>query len=699
MSSKYDRRAVSAYLDRLVRRLDRRSTAGKRVVEWLSNYEGFLEIDTEDLEFEWERPSRFGGAGRRRPASGLAKRDWQDVCAAIAARAQEYSAIRPGPFERNLAALVRAFELDDVERGVLEVAARYSVCPPFEGLCDELFATRSFDNEEILAAYLDIEPEAIWRALGTGNLLSAGLVTLEAPGYEPEFAYRIPYKLRTALLPPNKGLKDVERALLGTPLESELAPSDYDHVAQERDFLTSLLANAIERNEKGINVLLYGPPGTGKTELCKTLATEVGADLYGIGERGDVGQEPMRGERLSALLMSQQLASRRPRTMLLLDEMEDFLQRDEGGGDGDHMSMPTRAGSRVFLHRLLEENPVPTLWTANRIEGFEPAFLRRMTYAMELTVPPAPVRVDIWRRLLARYGMTLEDEEVREIARRFDVAPALAANAVRSAQLAGAGAEGVILALNSLGRAVDPGARFALGAAIRLPFVPELANADVNLVTLSDQLVSAKAPRNFSLCLYGPPGTGKSAFVRHLAERLGMETRHVRASDLLSAWVGKTEQQIAQAFHAAEREGAFLVIDEADSLLYDRIHAVRSWEVTQVNEMLTWMERHPLPFACTTNLMENLDRASLRRFTFKVRFGFLSRTQIAKAFDVYFGLKAPPETLAMTNLTPGDFAVASKRIRYMTGEVGVREIAGMLRQECELKPGFSAPLGFMSGAG
>jgi transitional endoplasmic reticulum ATPase len=36
-----------------------------------------------------------------------------------------------------------------------------------------------------------------------------------------------------------------------------------------------------------------------------------------------------------------------------------------------------------------------------------------------------------------------------------------------------------------------------------------------------------------------------------------------------------------------------LVIDEADSLLSDRRGAVRSWEVTQVNEMLTWMEKPP----------------------------------------------------------------------------------------------------------
>jgi transitional endoplasmic reticulum ATPase len=56
-----------------------------------------------------------------------------------------------------------------------------------------------------------------------------------------------------------------------------------------------------------------------------------------------------------------------------------------------------------------------------------------------------------------------------------------------------------------------------------------------------------------------------------------------------------------------------LIFDEADSLLFDRREAVRSWEVSQVNEMLTWMEQHPLPFCCTTKMMEKFDSASLRR--------------------------------------------------------------------------------------
>ena len=54
--------------------------------------------------------------------------------------------------------------------------------------------------------------------------------------------------------------------------------------------------------------------------------------------------------------------------------------------------------------------------------------------------------------------------------------------------------------------------------------------------------------RCFTLCLQGPPGTGKSVFVHYLAERLGLEVVQKRASDLLSMWVGETEQRVAAAF-------------------------------------------------------------------------------------------------------------------------------------------------------
>ena len=196
----------------------------------------------------------------------------------------------------------------------------------------------------------------------------------------------------------------------------------------------------------------------------------------------------------------------------------------------------------------------------------------------------------------------------------------------------------------------------------------------------------------FSLCLYGAPGTGKSAYVRYLAERMRLKVLHKRASDLLGMFIGETEASIANAFKEAERERKFLVFDEADSFLQDRRKAIRSWEVTAVNEMLTWMENHPYPFACATNLMENLDPASLRRFTFKVKYDFLTRAQARAAFKHFFGVDYP---LSLDGLAPGDFALVAKKVKTLT-ITDPAAIAGYLRKEVEFKEGRLKTIGFTS---
>ena len=197
-----------------------------------------------------------------------------------------------------------------------------------------------------------------------------------------------------------------------------------------------------------------------------------------------------------------------------------------------------------------------------------------------------------------------------------------------------------------------------------------------------------------SFLLSGPPGTGKSAWARHLAGRLGLEVMQKRASDLLDPYVGGTEQRIAAAFAEAREAGAFLLFDEADSLLGERADAVRSWEVSQVNEMLTWMEQHPLPFACTTNLVDRLDRASLRRFLVKVQFGWLTPAQARLAFQRFFGIAPPPGLDGLATLTLADFALVRRQLAITGNGHDAEVLLGLLAAECRGRVGAKVTVGF-----
>ena len=343
------------------------------------------------------------------------------------------------------------------------------------------------------------------------------------------------------------------------------------------------------------------------------------------------------------------------------------------------------------MHRLLEETPVPILWTMNNAHSVSPAILRRMMFALELRKPGAEIRARVFARQLEKHDIAATPDEVRELAREFDATPALAAGATAAARIGDGSLDTVRFGVRSLSKLLGSNKPPQQAPA---EFELDLIRADTDPELLADRIVST-ARRDFSLCLQGPPGTGKSAFARYLAERLGLEVIHKRASDLKSMWVGQTERLIAGAFAEARDAEAFLIFDEADSLLSDRRRAERSWEVSQVNEMLTWMESHPLPFACTTNFVDRLDEATLRRFTFKIGLDYLTAEQARFAFGKFFALEPPTGLNLISGLTPGDFAVVRKKADVL-GCLGEPDtLAAMLRAECDAKPNRPKSIGFL----
>ncbi len=658
--------------------VDRRMPEAKAMARWMDQDRGGLGlVDGED----------FADTGSRTPLPATV---WRRMRAAIARGLRTVSPDAGTPASLWLDTLAGRLGFDGLERSILSLTLFYALDDRVEHLADAISAARGGPtclrcDQTLLALLLAAAPgEVEARLQPDGRLRVTGLVYLNGNG-DLEISARLARLVRNSTTPG----ADPFAQLLGGGLAATLPWDAFTHLGREAEVAASLLSAAIAGREPGANILLYGPPGTGKTTFAATLAARVGATLRPVAEQDDAGGEPNRWERLNGLRLAQRLAPP-GETMLLFDEAEDLFVRHAFGDDG-----PV-ASSRVYMHRLLEQTPVPVIWTANDITVLGPAVLRRMTMCVELKIPGIAVRTRLWRSMGEAAGVPLAEAEAALLARLVPAAPAVASTALRATRLVGGDAGTARLIVEGIARAVAGGR--APAPVLARPddddYDPALVNDDRDLLALADRLARPDAPRAVSLLLSGPPGTGKSAYARYLAGRMGLEVIQKRASDLLGPYVGQTEANIAAAFAEAVESGAFLIFDEADSLLGDRAGAVRSWEVSQVNEMLTWMEQHPLPFACTTNLADRLDPASLGRFLVKLRLDWLTAAQARLAFRRFFGAEPPPGLDELRTLTPADFALVGRHAVLLDDRADPRGLLRLIAAECEGRAGPRAPIGF-----
>ena len=684
MLNAYERRLVLSYLASMLGRLNRNRSEGNNLAEWLEENAPLLASDA-------RRTERLK---RTASTATVSVKNWHALRALVAKASVKAADAPPDQMHRRLRRLGEWLDLSSLDIALLEALLGYKTQPVIESLIDAafLYSRMSVGPMNVRSAALPCmlgKSTDIVRSRFAQNapLVRTGLVSIdedqdvEAIGRLRRFGSPGPEEI------------DIRSLLLGESRASELEWPDFDHLGQQRDDVAQLLRGAVARGARGVNVLVYGPPGTGKTEFCRVLAKRVELNLVGVGEADEGGNEPSRTERLAALCLAQHLVGGDSGSLLLFDEMEDILS-------GSTMSWSPFEGllgrglrgssSKVFMNRLLEDTPIPILWTTNAAEHIEPHILRRMMFALEMRQPPAKIRARIWTRQLSSHGIDATPAQASSLASEFDASPGVAAGATAAASLAGGDFDLVRRGVRSLSR--------VLGCErperqVTTRFDPHLLEADIDLRTLADRLAD-RGERRFSMCLRGAPGTGKSAYARYVAERLGLEVKQMRTSDLLGMYVGQSEKNIARAFAEARAEKAFLVFDEADSLLADRRGAHRNWEVSQVNEMLTWMESHPLPFACTTNLGEKLDEAALRRFTFKATLNCLEWRSARAAFRAYFGLEAPPMLDRLNSLTPGDFQVVRRKAEVLGKLDDPTALFDMLRAECDAKPGRGARIGF-----
>jgi SpoVK/Ycf46/Vps4 family AAA+-type ATPase len=583
-----------------------------------------------------------------------------------------------------------ALGFDDLDAAIFAIIFHYRTDDAFEHLFDGLADSRGRMGN--LRRYPDIfallthmpRSEVNLRFRADAQLLVSGAISIDHDG-----DISLAPRLRSLVEQCAEQNCDVRTELLGKPLEAKLPFSAFRHLGREIEVAFDILHRAVastssDKPERGVHILLYGPPGTGKTECAQSLAEELGVALHVVGEQSEDGHEPSRTERLSSLLLAQRIGAATP-AIYLFDEAEDLFRPSGRDRDPD---------PKIFVHRLLETARVPMIWAANDLRAFSPAVLRRMSMCIEVRLPNVSRRAELWQELAKAENVVLDGPTAERLARLIPSAPSVARTALRAARLGDGTAETAALVASGMARAIGHGRAATPEPEVEAIYDPALSNAGQDLADLTARLTRAGAPRAISLLLSGPPGTGKTAYARHLAAGMGLEVIQKRGSDLFGPYVGETEANIAAAFAQARATGAFLLFDEADSLLFDRSNAMRGWELSQVNEMLSWMEQHPLPFACTTNLAERLDKASLRRFLVRLNFDFLRTDQAALLFRRSFSLEPPVAIARLDRLTPADFRRIARRCAALDLPFDPLAIVDMLAAEVEGRDGSARVIGF-----
>lgn len=460
---------------------------------------------------------------------------------------------------------------------------------------------------------------------------------------------------------------------------------------------------------KGPNILLYGRPGTGKTEFARSLGRRLGYRVYEVHnmDREKHDQANVNAFRYRALLACRKTVDP-GRSMLIVDEADSLLNNR----GLDFFGSPVAEKGQI--NKLLDESRCPTVWITNRWDGMDESTRRRFDYSVAFERFTLRQRRQIWRRVVRRYhlsrrlspAVTDRFAETYEVgAGGIDVALRNVAHMSKAPDRHGEMVETIESILKAHTRILGVDRENDCRQSTAPDYTVDILNVTGGIQTAVDTVAAfdehwrteaAERGRalNLNLLLYGPPGTGKTEFAGYLARMTHRRLLLKRASDLLSMWVGETEKQIRSAFEEASRDKAILFIDEADSLFRSREAASHSWEVSQVNELLTRMENLRGMLICATNLREIMDPAVMRRFSLKLEFGYVAGKAAEKLYRVFFEKlidKPVPagvvsELHALRGLAPGDFNAVHRRFSFMPRDkIDHATVIDALRGEVRLR--------------
>lgn len=582
------------------------------------------------------------------------------------------------------------YSLEPAEVRILEVAALSSTRSDFNFFLTHFPIPNARTTWDVLAAMTCTTVSELQLALApNAKLIRSGLVQLDALPVNQEEMVRLGRVGNQLFRLKADSEEELRERMLAPLAYALLTQGDFSQLQKEIVWTVRCLRRAHEAPEGSVHILIHGPSGSGKTELAKLLLKDAGLKGFNVQHLARSGLSVIDpNERIARIYWAEALLSTHATAALVFEHVEEVAGEE-----------------RQLLIEVLDRVRIPTIWICNTAESLGASVLNRFLYHLELKLPHTKARMQMVERLLE--PVCTDARLVNSIANGTSNSPAQISMAVKFAKLCSDGAtESPEGPLHSALRAGIS----AVGES-RAPSYEENKDVDwdVNALCLESSaplpriLLALQHAQGATLAFHGISGTGKTSLARHISQTLNRPLLAKRVSGLSSKWIGETEKLMASMFEEAADRNAVLLLDEGDSFLRDRRLARSSWEVTQVNEMLQQMESYKGVFICATNLMDDIDAAALRRFTFKIRFLPLDSQKRNRMF-ARFAMGDPIADVRLDiaqrlgkldQLAPGDFATIRRQESVLNERFDVSTwITELEREHAMREPNAKQRVGF-----
>lgn len=392
--------------------------------------------------------------------------------------------------------------------------------------------------------------------------------------------------------------------------------------------------------EPTTGVLLVGPPGTGKTLTARTLAKTLNVNYIAIAGPEVMGK--YYGEAEARLRSLFQKAARSAPCLVFIDEI-DSLAPDRSRVEGE-VEKRVVAQLLGLMDGFAKTQGVIVLAATNRSDQLDPALRRpgRLDREIQFRVPDCQGRLEILHIVtgsmplnpsvdlaaIAELSVGMVGADLKALCQkaayialrrllpeldspvpqRMDVTQADFLQAIKSIKPA---------VLRAVEVEVPQITWEQVGG---LQAVKQALQESVEGALLYPQLyqrMKAQAPRG--VLLWGPPGTGKTLLAKAVAAQARANFIAVNGPELLSKWVGASEQAVRELFAKARQAAPCVVfVDEIDTLApargsFQGDSGVSDRVVGQILTELDGLQDSPnVLLIGATNRPEALDPALLR---------------------------------------------------------------------------------------